>query len=1221
MQPGFRKVGTLIVTLLLLAAVAFSQGIVTGSISGTVVDQQQAVIVGAQVTAVQQGTNTEFKGTTNSTGNYRISGLPIGAYIVTISAPNYSKLKVNNVVVTSGHDTAEGLQALKTGGGDTVVDVEATAPLVESQSSQIGATFEGRKVAEMAGIGNNLDLIAQYTPGVVSSGDNNFSNTNGASVSVNGQRGRSNNFQIDGQSNNDNSVAGPSIFLGNQDVIAEYQIVTNNFSAEYGRNMGSVVNYVTKSGTNKFHGTGFEFYTGNWSFSHENQDRSTIFGFCAPGQAVGDNNTFTNSPCTAANPIPRYVENRFGGTVGGPIWHDKSWFFVSGQGDRIRSAGSTSSSGTSLTPTPAGITALAAAFPGNASINALQTIGPYSFTEGNPTAGAAITTFAVSNGTTIVQVPFASVSRRINQPTNDQQWTGRYDWQISNKDRFFARYIYQKTDNINATAGSFARGDIVDVNSMDQQIGFDYTRTFSSNVVNQARFSFSRASVPFEGGTTARFNCSQAQLFNCPSGISFSGGSNQSLGLANNLPQGRLINVTQYQDNLTWTKGRHTFKFGGEYGRQRSPNVFLPNANGTFTFTGTTSSAAAKCARFGAIGTVNPVTAAVTPSSTACGFSNFLANTPTSLSLTDGPPALGFKEQDVAFYAQDDWKIKDNLTLNIGMRWEWDQQAINLLHKLSVDRQTGSTPFWNTTLPLDRTTIPAVPEDFNNFGPNIGFAWTPKIWEKVFGQDKTVFRGGFRVAYDPEFYNMFLNVATAAPVVNAGTITTGNATAGFAAGIPTATPTGNSLRAAGYLALIPTGSDPGTRNQTQVASDFHNPYAEQWSFGMQRSITSKVVLESRYVGNHTVGNFQTIDANPNINFLQTNFPALVPSGVTKCTTAGSPGLNRVDCNRTNVRLRANTAFSIYHGWQNELRVQSWHGLTGSFAYTYSKTIDNASEIFSTFSGGTSIAGAMNPFDVSRAERGVSGISYPNVFTGYWIYDLPFFKSQQGILGHLLGGWQWNGGFRWRSGQPFTDVQFGGQNSSCDPSFATAFYSSVDTCRPILSGAGAPLDTVGQYCTGSANQCAIPGAAPGTLVAAPANTLVSYYDPCLFTGTNPATGGCAVTPVTPDSQHWIYNDNQAALFLKNPFLGVGRNTLKGQRFTRTDSGVFKNTNITERVKLQMQFNVVNVFNQMYRGTPDPFIDDVNFANGGSFNNNFFNSTSSGRYAFVGAKIIF
>src|SRR5260370_2918757 len=152
-----------------------------------------------------------------------------------------------------------------------------------------------------------------------------------------------------------------------------------------------------------------------------------------------------------------------------------------------------------------------------------------------------------------------------------------------------------------------------------------------------------------------------------------------------------------------------------------------------------------------------------------------LSNTIRQITLSQGPLKFNFKEQDVAFYFQDDWRIKDNLTLNLGIRWEWDQQAINLLNNLTVARETGTTPFWNNTLPLAQRTVAHIPEDLNNWAPNFGFAWTPRVWQGLFGHDSTVFRGGYRIAYDPSFYNMFLNVATAAPTVNTAAIVSAGA--------------------------------------------------------------------------------------------------------------------------------------------------------------------------------------------------------------------------------------------------------------------------------------------------------------------------------------------------------------------------------------------------------------------------------------------------------------
>src|SRR5262249_23773247 len=160
--------------------------------------------------------------------------------------------------------------------------------------------------------------------------------------------------------------------------------------------------------------------------------------------------------------------------------------------------------------------------------------------------------------------------------------------------------------------------------------------------------------------------------------------------------------------------------------QQRSPNVFLPNNNGIYFFNS---------------------------------FNDIVANNATQTRLTQGNPNLPFSEYDLAFYVQDDWRIKDNLTLNIGMRWEWNQQAINLLHDRSVAQQNGPNPFWAPNFP---NTVPHVPQDLNNFMPVVGFAWTPRVMKGIFGEDKTVIRGGFRISYDPEFYNMFLNVATSA---------------------------------------------------------------------------------------------------------------------------------------------------------------------------------------------------------------------------------------------------------------------------------------------------------------------------------------------------------------------------------------------------------------------------------------------------------------------------
>ncbi|HXE92163.1 MAG TPA: TonB-dependent receptor [Terriglobales bacterium] len=1125
-------------TLLLGANLAFAQGIVTGTITGTVEDQQGAVISGATVTAREVNTNREFKTESDATGRFSLRALPVGTYRVSIEAANFNKLTLEQVPVNIARDTDLGARTL-TVGATEVVNVESTPPQIESTTTQISSTFQSKDVTTLP-VGTGFDSLALLVPGVASAGDAGFSNNNGADISANGQRGRSNNFLVDGQSNNDNSIAGPLLFIGNPDVVGEFQIITN-YSAEFGRNVGSVINYVTKNGTNAFHGTLFEFHQNSLFDSHTNEEKSGVFGFCQSGQDP------VTTGCTPVEKAPKYIDNKFGGTIGGPIVRDKMWFFASQYWQRIRTAGATFSSAPFSTPTPAGIAALQAAFPGNTAVAALSTFGPYSVPVGTTATAGTPTTLTVSDGVTSVPVEFAPISRFLSQPSNNYELLGRYDWQVTDKDRFFARYLFQKQIFTNASAFSgndFAAGAFVDVPSQTQQIGVDWTRTFTSRFVNTFRFNYLRADIGFEDGGFA--GCSRADLTNCPTRIGL-GGLNLAFGQNAGFPQGRLINNSQWQDNASWVLGRHTLKLGGEYVRQRSPSPFLPNINGTFTY----SAATAGC----------PVASG--PSGQECAFSRFLQNTTTTFQLADGNPVTNFKEQDVAVYFQDEWRVKDNLTLILGLRYEFFQQAINLLHDQSVARQTGPNPFWDPTLPLDRTTVGAVPNDVNNFAPNVGFAWTPRFWEGLFGKDQTVIRGGFRIAYDPAFYNIFLNVATSAPSLNLGTI---NTPVAIPAGATTFT--GTELRPA-LLALIPTGAgiDPGFRTWTTVDPNFHNPYSQQWNLGVQRQITNKVAAEVRYVGNHSVGLFQSVNGNPALNTLIANgFGSLIPAGLTPCTDATGglgggpmPGFasGYANCNNRNVIQRGNYAFSIYHSLQSRLDIQNWHGLTARINYTFSKTIDNASEVFSTLAGGNTLSFAQNPFDTNRAERAVSGLDFPHLASIALVYELPFYKKQEGLLGRLLGGWQWQTTWRYASGQPLTVAQFK-EGLFCDPT--NAFSGTFDTCRPIVSNPLAALDSVGRCTDETLADCGLVHEVDGS-------------------------------PASFSDVHWIINDPTAALFFGSPFLGTPRNTVRGETTQAVNLGVYKNTKVSERVTVQFQFLAFNVLNRQFRGTPDPFAQDV------------------------------
>jgi outer membrane receptor protein involved in Fe transport len=1128
----------LVVALLLglTATFAIAQGIVTGSISGIATDSSGALVSGAKITAKHLATNREY--TTESTGNGLISlrSLPSGAYDVRVEAPGFRAYESKGVLVTVGADTSLGAIGLEIGASTETVTVEGAAPLIEATTDQVSQSFSSESVASLP-IGNGFDSLTLFVAGVASAGDNNFTNANGAGFVANGQRSRSNNFQIDGQNNNDNSIAGPSIFFGNQDAIAEVQVVTN-YSAEYGRNTGSVVNYITKSGTNQFHGTGFEFWAGNTFSSLTNEEKNPLLGNCAPGQdpaTVG---------CTAPT-VPQFVDNRFGGTVGGPIVKDHAWFFGSTNFERQRAGGSPSTSFPDLVPTANGVQQLIAAFPNSPAGPLLAAVGPAAITtQGNPTfnnvqpvlvtnqidptTGSAFDCGADPAAPGCTPIEFGSITRFVAAPVNDYEATGRVDIRLTSRDNFFARYVFQQQlfGGINFGNGVDV-GDWQTIPGRSQQIGLDWVRNFSSSLVNQVRFSYSRARFFFEEGSVP--SCNDQTPLECPPDFVMIGAAPQdrvSFGVTSGFPQGRLINVYQVQDNASKQIGRHTLKFGGEYDKQRSPNVFLPNNNGLYIFSS---------------------------------FSDIVADNPFQTRITVGDPKLPFHEKDVAAYFQDDWRVKDNLTLNLGVRWEWNQQAINLLHDRSVANQTGSNPIWPSVdpatgqpIPLSLATVPRVPEDYNNFGPVVGFAWTPRFG--MFSPGKTVIRGGFRLSYDPSFYNIFLNVATSAPTVNAVTL---------AAPGPGTVPT-SGFHGSDVLALLRPQLppvNPGIRNQSTVGPNFHNPYSEQWNVGVQRELTSKAVMEIRYVGNRGVGLFQNVNGNPALqSLIDGGFQSQIPPGLTPCATPGAPGNNGAgyaNCNFRRVVERTNTAWSKYNSLQSELRIGNWHGLTSTASYTWSHTLDNASEIFSTAAGGNTTSFSQSPFDTDRAERANSGIDFPNVFGLTVVYDLPFAKEQHGFLGHVLGGWQVNTTYRYTTGQPYTTIQ-DHASSLCDPT--STLSTSFDACRPIVSNPAAPLNTVGVCTDPTLPNCGIADFVTGA-------------------------------PTTLNAVHWIQNEDNAATFFGSPFLGVGRNTLRGDNISTANLAVFKNFKFGERISLQFQAQAFNVLNHMFRGTPDPVLDDV------------------------------
>jgi hypothetical protein len=1158
-----KKLSSLIaVGLLALSAIAASaQGVITGSVTGTVVDPTGAIVSNAQVTVVSTTTGITAKTSTSSHGDFSLPDLAVGIYKVQIVAPGFDTLNLSNVSVQAGTATGLGPETLKVGSATDTLEVSTSQSLLETVQSQVTTTFDTTQVANLP-TGGGFDELALLIPGDVSVHGNNRSNTNGASISSNGQRGRNNNFELDGQSNNDNSVAGPQIFFSNQDALAEVQVITDNYAAQYGRDAGSVVNYITKSGTNSIHGSAFEFYEGSWLSSESQGQKSLLFGICAPGQSAA------TTGCIPPH-RPRFNDNTYGGTLGGPILKDRLFAFGSAlfskniNGLQYSNSSSAIGTGTTgFTPDPTGLAQLAAAYPTNAGVQSLLAYGPYAVNVGKVVPfGNTTKTILVSDGVKSTPVEVSQYQRQFTNNSTDEEVLGRLDYQATTRDRFFIRYFYQKDPSYLAS-GTASTGALVNVTDINHAIGADWTHTFSSRIVDQLRYSFQQSTVNFDGGAFP--NCTVNNISSCPSsfavststaykvgpaGLSTTGLSLGGFGLSTSYPQGRVVKDTQIQDNLTLTIGKHSMTMGGAFEYQNSPNTFLPNISGGFSI---------------------------------YGFDSLLSNPalPQAVGLAIGSPKVHFTEPDAAIYFQDDWKVATGLTLNLGLRWEYFGQSINLLNTLSAAQQ-ATAPLWNTSLPASVTNFPSTPNVYRNFEPRIGFAYNPE------GMKSLVIRGGYAINVSPSFYNIFLNSYGGAPVVLAATVSGCNNTTKLC--IPNGGANYTSVHALDNAYLQPVGTsstlNPGNYAQTLVGSKFHEPLTQTYSIGVQEQVGRFAVAEVRYVGAHTSGDFQSINANPNIAAAAAAFPSYF-TGYTPCTvnalptTAPNSPIGRINCSQTLVRNRTNTSFEIYNGLQTSLTMRSFHGLTATAAYTWSRTIDNASEIFSTNGSGTTEAFANNPLNNNIGERGVSGNSYPNVTSMSVTYVSQFMKQNHTLVGKLLSGFQFNSIYLFNSGQPYTPFQLE-EGSYCDNAFNTQFNGSVDSCRPILGNPNAPLGTVG-YNLGGGN----------------------YID---------YTTGIAAPR---SAFHWITNTTTEANALGNPYPGVSRNTLRGNTYNNVDVSVFKNNQLTERVNLQLQVTAFNALNRAYYGSPDPEIED----DGTTFGN-FSGNGGTQRNVQLGVRVLF
>jgi Carboxypeptidase regulatory-like domain len=1107
--------------------------IVKGSISGSVVDQTGGAVPDAQAEVTSAETGTVYNATTNAAGEFRVPFLAVGSYNVQVSKTGFRKLAVDNVQVNSAADTFVGTLKMEVGQVTTTVEVSSAPPLIQTTQSQISNAVTGQMLQTFPGIGENqgLDFLALQMPGVVMTRDNSFSNSNGIDFGVNGIRGRNNDQQIDGQNNNDNSVAGPYIFLGDTNFVQEYQITTNNFGPEYGRNAGSVVNILTKSGTNNWHGS--------------------IYG--TEGNSALNTLSNTQIAFNGLTSVPHFNDEFAGATIGGPLIKDKAFVFGGFSQELVTGEKTVYSTG-NLTPTPAGLGQLAACYPNSTSVQALTKYGPYGVGAGDPTPLPGSETTKTLTGASTpdgnCDVDFGGVQRTLSTGNHQYNAVLRFDVD-GTKDRVYGRWIYQWLNFFNAefTSPYAAAGYPTNIPSLGTDWGLDWTHNFGAAMVNELRLSYGRETAEFGGNSIGNtippdtaLTTGLANVF-LPSGY-------LSFGPPDNAPQGRIVNTYQIQDNWTDIKGRHTLKAGINYTYQRSPNMFLPYANGRYSYSS---------------------------------MSDFAANIPSSVSIASGNPSLDFREHDFFTYFGDDFKVKPNLTLNLGLTWSYFGQPANLFHQNDMKLQSSSNPLWNPALPASVTIFPQLPSVKSSFGPSIGFAYSPRWGGKWTAgqQGKTVIRGGYRLAYDPPFYNIYLNIASSSPQVLLQTL---QGAAAAAAPMPSA-PFGPAVRTQLAPVLTYGVYDPRSFNQTGLTPHFGPDHVQSWSFGIQRELTPHAVFEARYVGNNGGSLFQSINLNPDLSGVEASFPSQIPSGVTPCPASQAvvpTAVGRINCDLGVFRQRTNTAYSNYNGLQLEFRATNLaNQLTLRSAYTWSHTLDNVSEIFGTFAGGNSLAFAQDPLNYRAAEYGNSGLNIPQNWTLGYTWNIPAFRSQGGALGHILGGWGMAGSYIISSGQPYSPIQFalnyGAGGAIDDVAFNTAFAGTYDVLRPYVSNPSAPVSTVGIFAADACNYA-------GVGCSLPAGQLLNW---------NLVNTTGAVQTVSNQAVRFIVNAPEANTLFGNPYGTAARNSLRDYQTNIANVTFFKENKLGERINLRFDISFINVFNHPNFFSVDPFIDDAGY----------------------------
>ena len=975
----------------LTAGVGFAQTS-RGTLTGIVTDSSGAVIAKATVTITQQGTNGQRETTTNEAGVYRFDAVDLGIYSIQVRAAGFRTSDTTGVEVQAAHTTDIDV-SLQVGAASETLTVEASAFEVQLQTSEQvrGANFSDHTVENLPITGLDSLTLTQLLPGVVTANRGAGSNINEDGTfaySVNGQRPRGNNFMIDGVENNDISIAGPAYTITNPDAVEEVNVQTSNFTAEFGRAGGAVVNQITKSGTNKLHGTATYQYQGSVFQALSNLQKAAKF----------------------VDP-PRQVDNIPDFTIGGPVvlphvynGHDKTFFFGAAQWNRV--FGDTSGANLRI-PTDAGVATLqglTGQCP-NAALY-LQALGSL---RGDPTNSPSSISLAVpsasgtcDNSTRAGMVlQTALFVRRQSFSSLDNNHQVRIDHKVSEKQNMSFRWLYDSSV-IGPTLHNLPGFDN-NFTGLTLTGSFSDTYVFNSSLTNEFRFNYGRIGFSFPLAAPDAFHATLAAY--SITGVAGFGG-------ATNIPQFRFANNWQYQDTMSYVRGKHTFRYGVDFLRQLARQHPPFNERGSLVYSADVN-----------IG----VTA----------FSNFLddfGGSGGSLNRQFGSSIYHPNLFRQSYFFQDSWKTTQNLTLNLGLRYENFGTPVN----------TFAVAAFTNYDPVNFAAPHKVPGDNNNFAPTVGFAWNPKgdsLIDRMMGGKHMVWRGGFQTSYDTWFNNLLSNIAGSSP----------NTLGGIIPSVASASaPRGAASFSSQFANIQPTPPTAQSPQSNLFLLPFRNPYTDRWSLGFERELPYGLIWDSSYVGSVSHKLFRSIDMNPIVN-----------------AATGARFMPQVGP-RT---VRATSANSNYESFQAELKRPFKSTFIGDLqfdgSYTYGHYLDEISDVFGFDSTPSSLQSVSQVLGASRhLDYGNSDFDRRHVGALGVVWGVR--GPKQGLLGSLAGGWQLSAIATWQTGIPYTVLNGTDRNGD----------GQLVPDRPDIGNAAAPLNTrafPNATCTTGFSNPDVPGA--------------------------------------------------------------------------------------------------------------------------------------------------